>query len=152
MNTLFNQMLSAVEDLENGQNAPHAANFIKVAVTILRAQNELTLDIVQDADETLTETLEKNDKFVALHRAAHAFGHDCRQALSDRKELLEVAGKSLGMVSDENDDIEDLLRNLFKGLGGNVKVVNLSDLMNKDDVLEKAFEQLFSQQEKPKYN
>lgn len=137
MNTLFNQMLSAVEDLENGQNAPHAANFIKVAVTILRAQNELTLDIVQDADETLTETLEKNDKFVALHRAAHAFGHDCRQALRDREELLNVAGRSLGF--EPTDDIEDLLQNLFKRLGSKVEVVNLSDLMNKDGGLEKSF-------------
>lgn len=95
MNTLYNQMLSAIADIEQGENKEVALTFLKVSTVLLDAQNDLIIEFVREADDKVTDLLLQNDKFASAHRAAHAFGHDCRQALSDRKELLDVAAEAL---------------------------------------------------------
>ncbi|CUS06501.1 hypothetical protein FDJ62_gp40 [Acinetobacter phage Loki] len=151
MNTLYNQMLSAIADIEQGENKEVALTFLKVATTLLDAQNDLIIEFVREADDKVTDLLQQNDKFVSAHRAAHAFGHDCRQALSDRKELLDVAAEALKRNASKSP--VDILAEILKGLAGNVTVMSLDELLEGDP--KELFDKLFGRdapKEKPKFH
>lgn len=135
MNTLFNQMRSAIADLENNENAPHASNFLQIAVQILDAQSALTVDFVNTAqhDKVLADSMLKS-----LTRAAHAFSCDCSQSIADRDELMEVSAKSLGLSPvEDGEGVYDFIAELKKKYGDKIEFMTIADfekLLSNGDV------------------
>ena len=148
MNTLFNQMLSALEDVKNGDMA--GVGFLQTAIVALDNLNDAVLEHINSMPKDACKYHDdKSDgKFGQMARIVHAFDCDCPDAQKMRESHLQEVNIEMGKhTSDEG--IVELLQKAFGE--GNVKVFSMSlgDFLNSDtdNIADKIFGK-----DKPKFN
>lgn len=149
MNTLFQQMLSALDDIKNGENVDGALGFLQTSVVALDGVNDLMYEHVATMPDVVRDIIQKKSdgKFGSMARAVHAFGHDCPDAIKDREQLLTDVNAQV-LAADKHDGFygDKLQQMVSEILGDNVKVhVVHGGLAELADII-------FGDKEKPKFN
>ncbi|AHI60053.1 TPA: hypothetical protein NNT57_004635 [Salmonella enterica] len=148
MNTLFNQMLSALEDVKNGNM--EGVGFLQTAIVALDNLNDIVFEHVNAMPNSVQMLLDKKTegKFGQMARIAHAFACDCEDAQKMREDYLTEVNNEMGkQTSDEG--IVEMLESIFGKDNVKVMVTSLDELIKSNP---KDFAEKFFGENKPKFH
>ncbi|WUU86614.1 hypothetical protein [Acinetobacter phage vB_AbaSi_W9] len=140
MNTLFNQMLSALDDVKNGNM--EGVGFLQTAIVALDNLNDMVFDHINSMPKDAHKYhQDKSDgKFGQMARIAHAFACDCEDAQKMREDYLTEVNNEMGKATSD-EGIVEMLESIFGKDNVKVMVTSLDELIKSDpkDIAEKIF-------------